>query len=250
MYPQTHVCFAELLAGRHSDQISLGSILPDMLVGGCFNHLEAHSKGAEIYNFLVKNRALLDFGQAVMTHGFVPKGLDYYGDEKYLDFEKGYCFEKARPFINKTIEACNIPSEMGWWKAHNIVEMGVELLVGSAGDYSEQLKSAFTNRALVSEVNEMLYTLWPDKDLNFSRRAERFLNFIEVEKPSVESLAQKYRVQMLIKHQAEIDIKKTAHLIYHAAESVTGDIFQFFQNVIGSVKRDIKDLQMDFKAGK
>lgn len=248
MYPQTHVHFAETLIGRKSDQISLGSILPDMLVGGCFNHLEAHSKGAEIYNFLVNNRSMLDFGQAILTHGFVPRGLDYYGDEKYLDFEKGYSFEKARPFIKKTIEACNIPFEMGWWKAHNIVEMGVELLVGASSDYSERLKSAFTNHVLVSEVNEMLYTLWPIEDLKFIKRAKRFLGFIEVEKPSVESLAKKYRLQMLIRHKVEIDTKKTAHLIYQAAESVTSDISLFYQNVTSSVKRNIEDLQMDFKS--
>lgn len=242
MYPQTHVYFTEILAGRQSDQISLGSILPDMLVGDCFNHSEAHSKGAEIYCFLVKNRALPDFGQAVLTHGFVPKGLDYYGDEKYLDYEKGYSFEKARPFIKKTVEACNIPPEMGWWKAHNIVEMGVELLVGSSGDYSERLKSALTNRALVSEVDEMFHSLWRDKDLRFAKRVERFIGFIEIEKPSVESLAQKYRVQMSVKHKVEIDTKKTAHLIYQAAESVTSDLFQFFENTADSVKRNIEDL--------
>jgi hypothetical protein len=214
-----------------------------MLVGGCFNHCEAHSKGAEIYHFLIKNRSLPDFGQAVLTHGFIPKGLDYYGDEKYLDYEKGYSFEKARPFIQKTVEACNIPPEMGWWKAHNIIEMGVELLVGSSGDYSERLKSAFANRSLVSEVNEMFYSLWSDKDIKFINRVERFIGFIELEKPSVESLAQKYKVQMLFKHKVDIDTKKIAHLIYHAAESVTGDLFNFFENTVGSVKRNIEDMK-------
>ena len=242
LYPQTHVYFSEILIGRQSDQISLGSILPDMLVGGCFNHSEAHSAGAGIYSFLVKYRSLLDFGQAVLTHGFVPKGLDYYGDEKYLDYEKGYSFEKARPFIQKTVEACNIPPEMGWWKAHNIIEMGVELLVGSFGDYSERLKSAFTNRSLISEVNEMFYALWRDRNVNFMNRVERFINLIELEKPSVESLARKYRVQMLIKHKVDIDTKKTAHLIYQAAESVTGDLSQFFENTARSVKKNIKEL--------
>ena len=242
MYPQTHVYFAETLIGRRADQVSLGSVLPDLLVGVVFNHLEAHSKGAEIYNFLKKNRALPDFGLAVLTHGFIPKGLDYYGDEKYLDFEKGYSFEKARPLIEKTIEACNIPPEMGWWKAHNIIEMGVELRVGSAGGYSERLKSAFANRALVSEVNELLYTLWPDRDIRLAARVEKFTSLVEVEKPGVESLAQKYRVQMLIKHQTEIDTKKTAHLIYQAAEIVSSDITQFFQNVTASVQKNIEDL--------
>lgn len=243
MYPQTHVYFSEILIGKQSDQISLGSILPDMLVGELFNHCEAHSTGAEIYKFLVKNRSLPDFGQAVLTHGFNPKGLDYYGDEKYLDCEKGYSFEKARPFIQKTVEACNIPPEMGWWKAHNIIEMGVELLVGSSGDYSERLKSAFTNHSLASEVDEMFHSLWPEKDIRFINRVKRFSGFIELERPSVESLAQKYRVQMLFKHKVEIDTKKTAQLIYRAAESVTVDLYQFFKNTCGCVKRNTEDLK-------
>lgn len=237
MYPQTHVYFAEAVLGRQSDQVSLGSILPDMLIGEHFNHCEAHSKGVEIYDFLVKNHSLLDFGQAVLTHGFKPEGLDYYGDEKYLDYEKGYSFEKARPFIKKTIDACGIPPEMGWWKAHNIVEMGVELLVGSAGHYNERLKSAFTNHALVSEVSEMLQSLWKDKDLKFSGRVERFVSFIELEKPGVETLAQKYGIQMQYKHGAKIDTKKVAHLIYKAAESVNTDLRQFFKTTSTLVKQ-------------
>lgn len=242
MYPQTHVYFAETLIGRQSEQISLGSILPDLLVGGCFNHCEAHSKGAEIYNYLIKNRSLPDFGLAVLTHGFIPKGLDYYGDEKYLEYEKGYSFEKARPYIKKTVEACNIPPEMGWWKAHNIVEMGVELLVGSSGEYSERLKSAFTSHSLVSEVDELFYSLWSDKDLEFIKRIKRFMGFIELEKPSVESLAQKFRVQMFFRHKVDIDTKKTAQLIFQAAESVTVDLYQFFKNTSGYVKRNIEEM--------
>lgn len=242
MYPQTHVYFAEIIIGRQSDPVSLGSILPDMLIGEYFNHFEAHSKGVEIYNFLTKNHSLLDFGQAVLTHGFEPKGLDYYGDEKYLDYEKGYSFEKARPFILKTIEACNIPPEMGWWKAHNIIEMGVELLISSSGYYSERLKSAFTNHSLVSEVSEMLQALWKNKDLRFARRIERFIGFIELERPSVELLAQKYRVQMQVKHRVEINTKKVAQLIYEAAESVNNDLQQFFQNTASFVKDNIKSL--------
>lgn len=239
MYPQTHVYFAQAILGKQSDPVSLGSILPDMLIGEHFNHCEAHSKGVEIYDFLVKNRSLLDFGQAVLTHGFTPEGLDYYGDEKYLDYEKGYSFEKARPFIKKTIEACRIPPEMGWWKAHNIIEMGVELLVGSDGHYSEQLKSAFTNHALVSEVSEMLQNLWKDKDLKFIARVERFIGFIELGKPGIESLAQKYKVQMQYKHKVEIDTKKVAHLIYKAAETVNADLQQFFKNTSALVKDNL-----------
>ena len=33
MYPQTHVYFAEMILDGQSDEITLGSILPDMLNG-------------------------------------------------------------------------------------------------------------------------------------------------------------------------------------------------------------------------
>lgn len=242
MYPQTHVYFAETVLGKKADAVSLGSVLPDMIIGSYFNHYEAHSKGVEIYDFLKKHNSLLNFGKAVLTHGFVPHGLDYYGDEKYLDFEKGYCFEKARPFISKTVEACNIPQEMGWWKAHNIVEMGVELLISSSGRYSEQIKSAFTNRCLISEVDEMFHGLWKEKKLNFAARVERFTGFVELEKATVESLAQKYRIQMKVKHQVEIDVKKVARLIDRAAESVNEELQSFFNTTKAMVKENIENI--------
>lgn len=244
MYPQTHVYFAEMVLGKRSDSISLGSVFPDMVIGAYFSHLEAHSKGVDIYEFLKKHRSLPEFGRAILTHGFVPRGLDYYGDEKYLDFERGYCFEKARPFIDRTVEACNIPPEMGWWKAHNIIEMGVELLVSSVDYYSERIKSAFANHSLVTEVDEMLHELWPDKELKFIGRAERFAGFVELEKASAESLAQKYRVQMQFKHQIEIDPKKVARLIDRAAESVSGDVGSFFKNASVLVKENIENLEL------
>jgi hypothetical protein len=172
----------------------------------------------------------------------VPKGLDYYGDEKYMDFEKGYCFEKARPFISETVEACNIPLSMGWWKAHNIVEMGVELLVSSRDYYSDRLKSALTNRVLISEVAEMLQELWKDNDLGFSNRVEKFAGLIEQNKPNAESLAEKYRLQMIFKHKVDIDTKKVALLIEKAAASLDLELDQFFNTTGELVKNNIADL--------
>lgn len=242
MFPQTHICFAEWITSTKGDHITLGSTFPDMLGVELFNHYESHSKGEEIYGFLKKHNTLLDFGHGVLTHGFAPKGLDYYGDEKYLDFEKGYCFEMARPFINATVEACNIPPSMGWWKAHNIVEMGIELLVSSRDYYSEKFKSAFSNRVLISEVNEMLQNLWKDKNVNLARRVEKFAGLIEQDKADADALAKKYQMQMLHKHKVGIDTKKVALLIEKAAASVEPELDIFFRKTGELVKGNIKKL--------
>lgn len=242
MFPQTHIYFAEWITGAKGDSVTLGSILPDMLGGGLFNHYESHSKGEEIYRYLKKHQMLLTFGTAVLTHGFVPKGLDYYGDEKYQDFDKGYCFEKAKPFIKATVEACNIPPSMGWWKAHNIVEMGIELLVSSRDYYYDRLKSTFANRDLISEVDEMLNDLWIDNGLNFANRVEKFADIIEQDKADAESLAKKYRLQMILKHKVEIDTRKVAILIDKAALSVDNELDGFFTTISDLVKNNITSL--------
>ncbi|MDF9408570.1 MAG: hypothetical protein A4E52_01904 [Pelotomaculum sp. PtaB.Bin013] len=242
MYPQTHVYFAETVLGKQGDIVTLGSILPDMLIGKDFNHNEAHSKGVEIYNFAGKDSLILDFGKAVSTHGFNPKGLDYYGDEKYLDYERGYCFEKARPFIARTVEACNIPVEMGWWKAHNIIEMGVETIISSTDYYSERIKTALYNRCLINKVDEILRELWKKSSLNFARRVERFAGFVEIERATAESLAKKYYIQMQFRHHVEIDVKMVTKLINDAAESVILDLNDFFNITSGLVKNNIEAL--------
>ncbi|MCL6639240.1 MAG: hypothetical protein K6T80_06110 [Firmicutes bacterium] len=245
MYPQTHIFFAEKVLGRQNDSIALGSIFPDMIIGKSFTHQEAHSRGAELYRFLREKGALGDFRKAVVTHGFDPRGLDYYGDEKYLDYERGYCFEKGRPFVPATVMACNIPYEMGWWKSHNIIEMGIELLISAAGYYSEQIKSALTNRELIQEVDEMTRCLWRDSGLRFFDRARRFSGFVEVERATAASLAEKYRVQMRVKHGVEIDTRAVARLIDRAAGEVSGDVYGFFDDVAAAVKKNIASLDRE-----
>jgi len=244
LYPQTHIYFAEIVLGKQGDAVTLGSILPDMLIGRDFNHYEAHSKGIEIYNFIDRGSYLRDFGEAVATHGFVPEGLDYYGDEKYLGFERGYCFEKARPLISKTVEACNIPPEMGWWKAHNIVEMGVETLISSTDRYSERIKSALCNRCLINDVEEVLHNLWKKNELKFAKRVEKFAGLVEIERATTDSLAKKYRLQMHLRHQVEIDVKKVTRLIGEAAEIVSLDLKEFFNVTAALVKNNIKNMNM------
>lgn len=243
MYPQTHVYFAETILQKQGDTISLGSILPDMLIGCGFSHSEAHSKGIDIYRFIDPESYLKDFGRAVASHGFVPEGLDYYGDEKYQDFEKGYCFEKARPFIEQTVDACNIPPEMGWWKAHNIVEMGVESLISSSYHYSEQIRSALNNKGLINDVDQLLHDLWQEKDLNFAVRVQKFAEFVEIEQASPALLARKYHFQMRVKHKVDINIKKVAALIKEAAEKVTVDISDFFRNSSIMVKSNLQKME-------
>ena len=242
MYCQTHLYFAERVLRKQSDVITLGCILPDMIIGGEINHYEAHCIGFSLYEFLPQNGTPLDLIQAVSTHGFKPKGLDYYGDEKYRDFERGYCFEKARSITERTVDACNIPREMGWWKAHNVIEMGVETIVSRQGNYYDRLGSALNNKTLIKDVDELLGQVCGNRSLDFIVRAERFSGFVEKERSTAKSLANKFSKQMRIRHDVIIDLDKMAHLIDDAAELVAGDLHEFFEATANLVEGNIKKL--------
>jgi len=235
IYPQTHVYFAEMVLNRASDAITLGSLLPDMIISKDFNHIQAHSIGQKLWQAFRKDNTMADLALGAISHGITPKGLDYFGDEKYLSFERGYCFEKGRPLVDETVEACNIPSQMGWWKAHNIVEMGIELRVSTRGNYGNTIRQAFGNQDLIAKLSDLLPSLIGSSQNHLKSRLSGFTGYIEIAKATPMSLAQKYNFQMFTRHKINIDIPRVAHLIELAAEYVQDDMDEFF----GVVKKQV-----------
>ena len=239
MFPQTHVYFAEIVLGKMSDAVALGSIFPDMAIGAGVNRVISHSSGQEMYEFLASEAGLRDFALANITHGVSPDGLDYYGDEKNPPFERGYCFEKGRPLVESTIKACNIPAEMGWWKAHNIVEMGIEMRISTSGDYGGYLYKALHNQELVSSISDRLGEFYGVGFEPFARRMSNFPAYIDLTSSTAESLAVKYDYQMHYKHRIRINISQVAKLIEQASEIVEDDLEDFFLSVTGKVRKTL-----------
>lgn len=238
MFPQTHVYFAEKVLGRRSDAITLGSIFPDMMVGAGVEHARAHSLGLELLKMFRDSEELTDFALGAVTHGISPRGLDYFGDEKYPGFERGYCFEKGRALVEQTIEACNLPERMGLWKAHNIVEMGIEMKISCRDQYGQILRRAFNNHNLINRLSSVLSSVTGD-GRRLKKRIATFPGYIEVYRATAESLAGMYRIQMYARHQININTVKVAHLIETAAGRVEDDLADFFRLVEQHVQKEI-----------
>ncbi len=230
MFPQTHVYFAQRVLGHMSDELALGSIFPDMIINPKLQHKEAHSLGTLLLNNWDKEKELLDFIQGVITHGIEPNGLDFFGDEKYLEYERGYCFEKARPLVNQTMRACNIPEHMGWWKAHNIVEMAVELHISNDNRYGDIIQKACINNDFIQYLGSKLPHICPDVSF-LQQRIAAFPNYIETHKITTKTLAEKYGTQMSTRHGVQINTVEVEKLISSAAEQISDDIEDFFQYV-------------------
>ena len=243
IFPQTHVYFAEMVLNRASDAITLGSLLPDMIISSNFNHTQAHSIGHELWQILGEDSEMADLALGAISHGIAPRGLDYFGDEKYSGFERGYCFEKGRLLVDATVEACNIPPQMGWWKAHNIIEMGIELRVSARGSYGNTIRQAFNNEDLITQLSELLPGLTGSSEHYLKSRLSGFTGYIEISKPTPLSLAEKYNYQMFIRHKVNIDIPKVARLIALAAGYIENDIDDFFRVVRQQVYNEMKSLE-------
>ncbi|MEW5954059.1 MAG: hypothetical protein AB1815_10095 [Bacillota bacterium] len=228
-----------------TDSIALGSIFPDMLIGGPLSHNKAHSIGYKLLETFRDEPDLSDFARAVVTHGIDPGGLDYFGDEKYLDYEKGYCFEKALPLINATTRACNLPPEMGWWKAHNIIEMGIELRISESGPYWEILQQAFRNESLIMMLGQKLAAITGLGPWELLNRIRRFPRYIVTHRATSSALASKYQIQMIAKHGIDINVPAVAGLIELASSRVETDIDDFFQLTNSLVQQNLAQVEHD-----
>jgi len=239
MFPQTHVFFAEKVFGVLSPAQTLGSVFPDIVADFCANRKDSHGRGADLLVYLNNDEDLYNFALGVVTHGIDPRGIDYYGDEHYLSFERGYCFEKGRALIEETIKACNLPPEMGWWKAHNIIEMGIELRTGGSGPYGEILAGALADTHLINKISRDVARFYGTDPYNFSHRIYNFSNYIETFQVTAKSLAARYDVQMFVRHRIHINIEHVAQLILKAMEIISDDFNDFFAYVLSDVQKTI-----------
>lgn len=234
MYPLTHLYFAEMVLGTLDDKTILGSIFPDITVSAGIDWNRSHTLGMELWRHLrSNNKCLLNFSLGVISHGIDPKGLDYYSDEKYRDFEKGYCFEKARPLVDSVVEACNLSSDDGWWKAHNFIEMGIELFI-----YEERpellplFRRALDNVPLIAVLCKELALVLVKDETALKRSFTSFRNFFDREHLDAQLLAARFQKQIYFRYNIEsIDLVKCQSIIHKGKELIASDIKHFFQEV-------------------
>lgn len=234
MYPLAHLYFARKALSFADDALLLGSIYPDMAIISGIDWEESHRLGFKLWqHFCRKGRPLAYFSLGVISHGVEPPGLDYYSDEKYGSFEKGYCFEKARPLIDDVIKACFISAGDGWWKAHNFIEMGIELyLFDKFPHLLTLLKRTLNNDGLIKIISrELSYLLGKEESL-LEKSFLTFRRFVAGEKLDARLLAQRYQRQIYYRHNiASIDLNSCSDIILEGKKLVAPDIQDFFNDV-------------------
>ncbi len=243
MYPITHVWFSRRVMGYVNNVTVLGSIFPDAVIKCSLTYDQTHNAGWGLYEYFRNHREeYLDFARAMVTHTVNPKGLDFYGDEEYGNGYKGYCFQKAVAIEKDVIDACNIPDKFGLWKAHNFIEMGIEMnIADSESELVNILHKGLTDSLLIKELSPCIDAYFGLKDSSVADCFSRFTGFMELQKLSSLTLANRYGTQMQVKHGINIDISKCNDIIEKSRTIVQADFESFIDYCTEKVEIMLKE---------
>lgn len=244
MFPLTHVWFSKMIFKKENNMTMLGAVFPDITIAGILNYEKTHKDGLGLYNhFKTYHIDYMDFVMAVMTHTVDPKGLDYYCDEHYMSGYKGYCFQKGVSIVDEVIDACNIPSKFGLWKAHNFVEMGIEInILNQEKDICKRLKNAFCDICLTEKISDACEDYYGIDRGILLNSIKKFSTYIELENLNSRTLASKYNLQMQSKHGIAIDEVKSTKIIDKCRELVQDDFDDFIDFTKKRVEESIFSL--------
>lgn len=242
MFPITHIWFSRKVLGYINNMTVLGSIFPDTAISGFLVHEQTHKVGLEFYDFFEdKFPEYIDFAKGVVTHTINPRGLDFYADEEYGRGAKGYCFQKAEQIEKEVINACNIPEAFGLWKAHNFIEMGIELnLAESEKALIDRLHDGLIDNSLINALTCPLETYFGMEKLSVVECMKRFSGFVELTHLNSTTLAQKYNRQMQAKHGISINIEECGRIIERSRVIVKDDFNDFAEFCTEKVKKMLK----------
>lgn len=243
MFPITHIWFSRRILGFINNKTVLGSVFPDTVIKCSLTYDQTHNAGWGLYRYFKEQaEEHLDFAQAMVTHTVNPNGLDFYGDEEYGIGYKGYCFQKAAAIEREVIDACNIPERFGLWKAHNFIEMGIEMNIA---DSENELINAFhrglTDSSMIRELSCHIDNYYGLKGQSVADCFRRFTNFMELNELSSLALAKRYDVQMQAKHGIKIDITKCSEIIEESRSIVQEDFDSFIDFCTDKVRTMLKE---------
>jgi hypothetical protein len=243
LFPVTHAYAVGRLVPTAGLLHILGAIFPDAVLINGLSWDRAHRSGAALYAFLREQApGGLPFAVGMMTHGVEPAGLDYYGDQKYGDSEKGYAFEEARPYAARVAAICHLPASMGWWKAHNFVEMAIEWLIArQRPEMGVQVRQALAQAEDLAFLSIPLSAFFGHDGSDLLLSLPAMVPFLALDPITPMVLAECYQRQVRLKHGVEtIEVDQAAALIEEIAGAIQPGCWAFLDDALGKIGAMLK----------
>lgn len=242
MFPLAHAWLLEQLVPAPTPAHYLGCVWPDMLFESPLSHPQSHQEGARLADLArsqppgAAGDELRAFVVGVLTHGSQPRGFDWYSDEHWdptdapaasaneVSPARGYAFQKARPLAEATAAACGLPAEMGWWKAHNLVEQAFEPdLYAARPARGAALTAACADTNLHARVAAFLAPHYGVSAESLIPPMRRYTEVVTFQPTSFAPLARTYALQVAAKHGTMADTAALERLLAEAHALIADD---------------------------
>lgn len=252
MYPIAHAWLIQRLIPDATSAHFLGCVWPDMLYDSPLTHPQSHRSGRLLVE---RARSVADasaaeivraFVAGVLSHGSEPRGFDWYCDEEYGGqpaAARGFAFQHGLALADETADACGIDRALGWWKAHNIVEMACERPLYTANPaLGERLAAACADTALHATTADFLADVLGGVSADaLAAPMRRFAGVVELRPASHAALAEVYALQVRLKHPgATPDVAALAELIARAERAIAPEMEDYLDTcapAVGEVLR-------------
>jgi hypothetical protein len=244
MFPIAHAYLMERLFPHPTPDLYLGCVWPDMLFNGPLTHHQTHREGISLLKFARHDVPdIIPFIRAALTHMADPHGFDWFSDEAYdAGAERGYAFERARPFVDEVIAATHVAPELGLWKAHNFVEMSFEVALGDRYPHlGLEVASACHDVDLVRQVTEPLAFHFKQDAKALASNIMKFPSTVALDRPTSIDLATTYALQLAFKHGVtDADIPAMASIIDRVWDSIASDREVFLEHCVHEVAKALE----------
>jgi hypothetical protein len=244
VFPLAHLYVAREVLSHLDEEIALGSIFPDTVIAMPIDWDATHRGFAGFFQSLKKDErsSISGFLAGFIMHGVEPRGLDYFGDEKYGGKNSGYSFQKSAPLVSAVSACLGVDEEMARWKAHNFIEMGVEMhLSRIAPDLGEILGSGLKNKKYIRLASSLLSRFYGIEAEEIEGGFGRFCDFVEPCHADSESLAGKYLLQLRHKHGLQgLDRRRIAALISEGEALIKDDLSSFLNEIIPDMRKEVR----------
>ena len=227
MFPIAHAYLLERVIANPTNAHYLGCVWPDMLFDGPLTHHQTHREGLALLAFArAEAPEIVPFVRAALTHMAEPHGFDWFSDEAYEPgAERGYAFERARPFVDAVVTATEVDPQIGWWKAHNFTEMSFDMGLGRVYPHlGPAVAAACADGALVQMVTPPLARHFGVAAEALAANITNFPKSVALLDPTSQKLAEAYGLQLAFKHQVKNpDVAAMADIIERVWAAIAPD---------------------------
>lgn len=247
MFPIAHGWLLAELTEQPAAAAYLGCVWPDMLFGSPLAHPQSHQSGAGLLAFArglpagAERDEFMAFVRGVITHGSEPHGFDWFSDEGYGEESgraRGFAFQRGEPLAQRAAKACDVPEEMGLWKAHNLIEMSFETPLYTANPQAAHaLTAACFDEPLMARIAAPLGRYFQHEPEALAESMRRYAEMVTLTPTTLDALGEAYAHQTRYRHAgSQPDAHAIADLIGEAQRLVAAERDDYLSTCLAGVR--------------